>query len=124
MRSTWRAAIWSMRRAARFARSPFHPDTLTTRGTPVAVIADVVTVAGLGVDAVVAGDGTLAYVRGSAQGGGRSGLSSGLIGRTRDADPRAAARLCLSANQSRRRPPGGLMRQVRGTTCVCGTSSG
>jgi serine/threonine-protein kinase len=45
----------------------FDPTTLTTRGTPVPVVAEVVTTGGApagGVDAVVADDGTLAYVRG------------------------------------------------------------
>ena len=47
---------------------PFDLARLQTRGTPVPVIPDVVmTVAG-GVDAVVAGDGTLAYVSGSVPG--------------------------------------------------------
>jgi serine/threonine-protein kinase len=46
----------------------FDPLTLTTRGTSVPVVTDVVTNAGLYVDAinaVIADDGTLAYVRGS-----------------------------------------------------------
>jgi serine/threonine-protein kinase len=45
----------------------FDPVTLETRGTPVPVVPDVVTMVvspGGGVDAVVAADGTLAYVRG------------------------------------------------------------
>ena len=45
----------------------FDPVTLETRGTPVPVVPDVVTMGvapGGGVDAVVAADGTLAYVRG------------------------------------------------------------
>jgi serine/threonine-protein kinase len=50
---------------------PFDLATLETRGTAVPVIADVVTTFSGGVDAVVAGDGTLAYVTG----GGVAGLS-------------------------------------------------
>ena len=44
----------------------FDPDTRTMRGTPVPVVPDVVTTGGAtggGIDAVVAEDGTLAYVR-------------------------------------------------------------
>jgi len=43
----------------------FDPVTLETRGSPIPVVPEVVTTGGLGggVDAVVAGDGTLAYVR-------------------------------------------------------------
>jgi serine/threonine-protein kinase len=44
---------------------PFDLARLETRGTPVAVVPDVVTTINGGVDAVVAGDGTLAYVPGS-----------------------------------------------------------
>ena len=43
---------------------PFDLANLKTRGTPVPVIADVVTTINGAVDAVVAGDGTLAYVSG------------------------------------------------------------
>jgi eukaryotic-like serine/threonine-protein kinase len=46
----------------------FDPDTRTTRGTPVPVIPEVLTTGGAtggGVDAAVAEDGTLAYVRGT-----------------------------------------------------------
>ncbi len=43
---------------------PFDLARLQTRGTPVPVIPDVVTTTNGGVDAVVAGDGTLAYVSG------------------------------------------------------------
>jgi Tol biopolymer transport system component len=58
--------------AARSLRAvPFDLAHLQTRGTPVPVIPDVVTTANAAVDAVVAGDGTLAYVSGS-----------GVIGRT------------------------------------------
>jgi eukaryotic-like serine/threonine-protein kinase len=46
----------------------FDLATLTMRGTPVPVVPDVVTTPGGGVDAVVAGDGTLAYVSGSMAG--------------------------------------------------------
>src|SRR5262249_28477543 len=42
----------------------FDPVRLETQGTPVPVIADVVTSGGGGVDAVVAADGTLAYISG------------------------------------------------------------
>jgi serine/threonine-protein kinase len=48
----------------------FDPVTLTTRGTSVPVVAEVAALAGLGVDAVVANDGTLAYVRGISPGAG------------------------------------------------------
>jgi serine/threonine-protein kinase len=47
---------------------PFDTATLTIRGTPVPVVADVVTTAARGVDLVVADDGTVVYVRGT--GGG------------------------------------------------------
>ena len=47
---------------------PFDLARLETRGTPVPVVPDVVTTSNGGVDAVVAGDGTLAYVSGSAEG--------------------------------------------------------
>jgi serine/threonine-protein kinase len=46
----------------------FDPVTLMTRGTPVPVVADVATNAALGVQVVVADDGTLAYVRGTGLG--------------------------------------------------------
>ena len=49
----------------------FDVDRLETRGTPVPVVPEVVTAALGGVDAVVAADGTLAYVSG---GGGVAGL--------------------------------------------------
>ena len=44
---------------------PFDLARLETRGTPVAVVPDVVTTINGGVDAVVAGDGTLVYVPGN-----------------------------------------------------------
>ncbi|MGI8423531.1 MAG: protein kinase domain-containing protein, partial [Chloroflexota bacterium] len=47
---------------------PFDLASLETRGTPVMVVSDVVTTAQGGMDAVVAGDGTLAYVSGSVEG--------------------------------------------------------
>ena len=47
---------------------PFDLARLETRGTPVPVVPDVVTTATGGVDAVVAGDGTLAYVSGGVAG--------------------------------------------------------
>ena len=47
---------------------PFDLARLETRGTPVTVVPDVVTTINGGVDAVVAGDGTLAYVSGSVEG--------------------------------------------------------
>jgi eukaryotic-like serine/threonine-protein kinase len=47
---------------------PFDLARLETRGTPVAVVPDVVTTIKGGVDAVVAGDGTLAYVPGTIEG--------------------------------------------------------
>ena len=46
---------------------PFDLARLETRGTSVTVVPDVVTTSNGGVDAVVAGDGTLAYVSGSAE---------------------------------------------------------
>ena len=55
----------------------FDPVTLETRGTPVPVVPDVVTMVvapGGGVDAVVAADGTLAYVRGVGRGVGQRTL--------------------------------------------------
>jgi serine/threonine-protein kinase len=51
---------------------PFDLDRLETRGTPVTVVPDVVTTIKGGVDAVVAGDGTLAYVSGTVEGTPRS----------------------------------------------------
>ena len=62
--TTCRAAISSTRRPARCGRCAFDLARLETRGTPVPVVPDVVTTANGGVDAVVAGDGTLAYVSG------------------------------------------------------------
>jgi Tol biopolymer transport system component/tRNA A-37 threonylcarbamoyl transferase component Bud32 len=47
----------------------FDVDRLKTRGTPVLAVPDVVTTTTGGVDAVVAGDGTLAYVSGRAGAG-------------------------------------------------------
>ena len=47
---------------------PFDLARLETRGTSVTVVPDVVTTINGGVDAVVAGDGTLAYVSGSVEG--------------------------------------------------------
>ena len=55
----------------------FDPVTLETRGTPVPVVPEVVTTGGApggGVDAVVAADGTLAYVRGVGAGVGQRTL--------------------------------------------------
>jgi serine/threonine-protein kinase len=49
---------------------PFDLATLETRGTAVLVVRDVVTTGIGGVDAVVAGDGTLVYVSGSVTGAG------------------------------------------------------
>ena len=46
---------------------PFDLASLETRGTPVPVVPDVVTTPFGGVDAVVAGDGTLAYVSGGSR---------------------------------------------------------
>jgi eukaryotic-like serine/threonine-protein kinase len=51
---------------------PFNLDRLETYGAPIAVIQDVATAASGGVDAVVADDGTLAYVSGSAVGTART----------------------------------------------------
>ena len=51
---------------------PFDLARLETRGTPVPVVPDVVTTINGGVDAVVAGDGTLAYVSGSGARGRRA----------------------------------------------------
>jgi Tol biopolymer transport system component len=47
---------------------PFDLARLETRGTPVPVVPDVVMTGNGGVDAVLAGDGTLAYVSGSVEG--------------------------------------------------------
>jgi serine/threonine-protein kinase len=47
---------------------PFDLGRLETRGTPVTVVPDVVTTIKGGMDAVVAGDGTLAYVTGTVEG--------------------------------------------------------
>src|SRR5688572_22005330 len=47
---------------------PFDLARLETRGTPVTVVPDVVTTIKGGMDAVVAGDGTLAYVLGTVEG--------------------------------------------------------
>ena len=47
---------------------PFDLTRLETRGTPVTVVPDVVTTIQGGVDAMVAGDGTLAYVLGTVEG--------------------------------------------------------
>jgi serine/threonine-protein kinase len=47
---------------------PFDLGRLETRGTPVTVVPDVVTTIQGGVDAVMAGDGTLAYVLGTVEG--------------------------------------------------------
>jgi serine/threonine-protein kinase len=55
---------------------PFDLARLETRGTPVPVVPAVVTTPAGGVDAVVAGDGTLAYVSG---GGGVAGASRTLV---------------------------------------------
>ncbi|MBI4887506.1 MAG: PD40 domain-containing protein [Acidobacteria bacterium] len=54
----------------------FDLDRLETRGTPVPVVPEVMTAALGGVDAVVAGDGTLAYVSG---GGGITSLQRTLV---------------------------------------------
>ena len=51
---------------------PFDLARLETRGTPVTVVPDVVTTIKGGVDAVVAGDGTLAYVMGTVEGTSRT----------------------------------------------------
>ena len=51
---------------------PFDLDRLETHGAPIAVIQDVVTTASGDVDAVVADDGTLAYVSGSMVGAART----------------------------------------------------
>jgi serine/threonine-protein kinase len=51
---------------------PFDLARLETRGTPVTVVPDVVTTIKGGVDAVVAGDGTLAYVLGTVEGTART----------------------------------------------------
>jgi len=56
----------------------FDPDTRTTRGAPVPVIPEVLTTGGAtggGVDAVVADDGTLVYVRGVSGMGGQRALA-------------------------------------------------
>ena len=75
---------------------------LETRGTPVPIIDQVVTTAAGGVDAVVAGDGTLAYVSGP--GGGEQQRDPG-VGQPSGAGNRdrgAAPRLPLSSDRPRR----------------------
>ena len=65
---------------------PFDLARLETRGTPVPVVPDVVTTSNGAVDAVVAGDGTLAYVSGSVAGDAAHARVGGPPG-PRDADP-------------------------------------
>ena len=100
-RTTCRAAISSTRRPARCGRCAFDLARLETRGTPVPVVPDVVTTPPGGVDAVVAGDGTLAYVSGSGGCGGAAHARVGGPAGPRDADPGAAARVSLSAAVTR-----------------------
>ena len=66
----------------------FDLDRLETRGTPVPVVPEVVTAALGGVDAVVAADGTLAYVSGGA---GAAGLQRTLVWVTRQGQETAIA---------------------------------
>ena len=74
---------------------PFDLARLETRGTPVTVVRDVMTTAQGVAQAVVAGDGTLAYVSGSAAACGTAHARLGGPAGSRDADPGAAAPLCL-----------------------------
>ena len=76
---------------------------LETRGTPVPIIGQVVTTASGGVDAVVAGDGTLAYVSGPGGGGGAPAHPG--VGQPSGAgnlDRGTAPRLRLSSDRPRR----------------------
>ncbi len=66
----------------------FDLDRLETRGTPVPVVPEVVTAAQGGVDAVVAADGTLAYVSGGA---GAAGPQRTLVWVTRQGQETAIA---------------------------------
>ena len=79
----------------------FDLTQLQTRGSALAVIPDVVTTPNGAVDAVVAGDGTLAYVAGGAvaSAGGYAGVG-GPAG-TRDGNSGAAASLRASASVAR-----------------------
>ena len=76
---------------------PFDLTRLETRGTPVPIERNVVTTANGAVDAVVAGDGTLAYVAGDAVAQPTRTLVMGGPERKRDADHGAAARVYPSA---------------------------
>ena len=89
------AAISSTRRPARCGRCRSTWRVWRRAGTPVPVVPDVVTTINGGVDAVVAGDGTLAYVSGSAAGDAAHARVGGPPG-PRDADPGAAARVSPS----------------------------
>ncbi len=76
---------------------PFDLARLETRGTPVTVVRNVLTSA-LGVaQAVVAGDGTLAYVSGTAAAAATAHARLGGPSGSGDADSGAAPPVCLSA---------------------------
>ena len=95
--TTCRAAISSTRAAAAIAAaaalSAFDLARLETRGTPVPVIPDGGDDSTGGVDAVVAGDGTLAYVSEAVAGGDAAHARVGRPPGAGDADPGAAARV-------------------------------
>ena len=95
-------AIWSMGRLARCEPSPSTWPAWRPLGTSVPVVTDVVTTSNGGVDAVVAGDGTLVYVSGGGATAARAAHPrvGGPPG-PRDADPGAAARVHLSAALTR-----------------------
>ena len=98
---------------------PFDLARLETRGTPVPVVPARGDDSYGGVDAVVAGDGTLAYVSGS---GGRDVAHARVGGPPgpRDADPGAAARVCLSAAVTRWHARRGARGKIRSRTSGSG----
>ena len=99
---------------------PFDLARLETRGTPVPVVPEVVTTRTGGVDAVVAGDGTLAYVSGGGVAVGAAHARVGGPPGPRDADPGAAARVRLSAAVTRRHARRGRTPTIRSRTSGSG----
>ncbi len=87
---------------------PFDPVQLETHGTPVPVVPQVVTTPLGGADAVIAGNGTLAYVSGGVTASTAPRAGVGGPSGTRDADPRPAARVCVSAAVAGWYPGGGV----------------
>ena len=75
---------------------------LETRGTPVLAVRDVVTTATGGVDAVVAGDGTLAYISGR----GGAGSSRALVWVDRQGRETPISRAAAGVSQPRLSPDG------------------